>query len=87
MRYLVMLDPSTPVGNMYARGTHDGIFSGAYPALDCTEISFDNPGYIYAIRENRAGLRQTLYLPAHTVVLILCYDVTQPMPIGFVPAT
>jgi hypothetical protein len=89
MRYLIVLDCHSPVGEIYASGTNDGFVKGPgglkHPVLDCTEIETHNPHYIFAKRPlKEPGLHQSLYLPHGSVVQIVVYDDQQARPPGFV---
>lgn len=94
MRYLIVLNANSPIGQLYSQGTiqdgsNDGFTAGDFrhPILDCTEIAIDSPYYIFAKRAaNREGApRQSIYVPHGSVVAIYRYDEREPHPLGFLP--
>lgn len=88
MQYLVILDPASTIGKIYSEN-YDAISNTnglKCPLLACTEISFDNPYYIFVERGgNQAKAKQSLYLPYHSVVAILQQSAGETRPIGFAP--
>ena len=84
MKYLVILDQNSTIGTIYAKGNNDGIINDGHPALVCTEIKTDNPHYIFVTRElNPPASHQSLYLPYHSVVLIVQFEESDAPPFGF----
>lgn len=89
MKHLILLNPTTPVGKMYAAGNNDGVMND-HPVLRCLSLDFSTPGFVHAEREsqpneNQTRTRQDLYLPTSTIAIILGFDgTTTPAPIGFV---
>ena len=87
MKFLVILEPSSATGRIYAEN-NDGLTSGGeikYPVLACTAINFDNPHYIFVNRGgNQSKSHQSLYLPYHSVAHIVQYDEQEQLPPGFV---
>jgi hypothetical protein len=89
MRYLIVLDARSVVGQIFAEHNDGLVTAGGlnHPMLECSEIDLSIPAYIFAIRNTRAagGRNQRIYLPHGSVVSIQEFDVNNPLrgPIGF----
>lgn len=87
MRYLVGLDANSTTGKLFL-ANNDGFMNDGtqdHPLLECSDLGFDNPYYIYAIRDTRkaGGKHQSLYLPHGNVILIVEFDKKVRPPMGF----
>lgn len=83
MRFFIVLDAQSVIGQTYLRGNHDATSEG-HPAIDCKAIEDVGP-YLRASRNtaNRGGSDQTLWIPHHSVVCIVEYAQDAPRPFGF----
>jgi hypothetical protein len=85
MRFLVVLDAKTPIGETYLAGNNDGTASG-HPVLDCKSIDGSSYQYLVCTRDSsRSGVKQTIHVPHHAVAYILEYAKGDERPFGLVP--
>lgn len=87
MKFLVVLDSRSVIGQTYLNGNNDGISDG-HPCLSCTKLDSSHPHYLHVVREyardGRSGT-QTLHIPHHAVAFVAEYAHTEPAPFGFAP--
>src|SRR5438045_774428 len=91
MKYLVVLDRSSIIGDEYASGANGGTIKLGgveHSALDCKEILHEMY-YLLVTRDMKrhGGGSQTIYIPHSAVAFILGYDKGDPLPMGFSAST
>lgn len=83
MRYLIVIDPNSQVGRIYADSC-DLVATGGLPCIDCSEMDAVGP-YIACTRDSKRPdvTRQSLWIPHSAVVLVVGYEKEAERPIGF----
>jgi hypothetical protein len=88
MKCIIMLDPNTPFGAIYASGSHDGVVKtakGLLPFLDAEQAEMSHHYFLFARRPMEAGHFQSLRIPYHAIAGIVEYAQDEPRPFGFIP--
>jgi hypothetical protein len=86
-RFLVVLDPASATGRMFA-DDNDGFMNGdgmRAPILDCRSADIDHHIYALVVREpkKRASTHQSLFVPHSHIALIHRYAEAERQPVGF----
>ncbi|MBB4126249.1 hypothetical protein GGR77_001539 [Xanthomonas translucens] len=76
MEYLLVLDPDSPIGIAYLKGSNDGTSHGQ-PVLNCTALDNSHPHYLLVERSYRhegESRQQRLQVPHHAVAFVVEFD-------------
>lgn len=84
MKYLVILDGRSVIGQLYRNGSNDGM-SGDHPVLLCSKLDASHHVYLACTRPlpNRGESHQSLLIPHHAVAQILEFAKEPPAGFGF----
>lgn len=90
MRYLVVLDANSSIGQIYLNGSNDGYVAEGeerHPVLDCAEVDIHQPYYLFAKRDmsKQGSSHQSLHISHSSVLFVQIYADEGPRPIGFHP--
>ena len=86
MKYIVVINRNSPVGQAYQhRFPVAKVGDESHVAFCCTEMDASNPHYMFVKTEQtpQGSKRQSLHLPHGSVLFVIQYAETEPMPIGF----